>query len=595
MNTKYSLFLRSLRRFCLVTGFFSPLLPQFAANGANINWDGTTTGDWALGTNWVNGTAPADNTTTDNAYFTGNGTYTVGLAADRSVARLYVTGTGNPVFDFGSSKLTALLAVISGGNASLTGGNISAIWYQGNNISNSTFTFNGASASITSNGGKVGYSDGAASSNSHTLVIKNGATFTSTPGGFQMGWMNNAGANLTANSNKIEVLDTGSTMSVTDLQIGYITGGTTNTGRQASGNSLVINNGGSFTASTFYLGRIDGTTYGTSNGNTVTVGGTGTGSTLEMRSPVTAQANTLQIGFGGANNNATHVVTNNVLTVNAGGTVKMNSGSVYVHGGAGNALRINGGAFEGAEQIYVDGKVSLEANGSLTAKKITITPIANFGNKSDASARFASGTLNLETMIHRAATEFSVGDNSGTDAAIYHMVNDGVHSFTNGITIEKSDGYLTGNGTIQGYEGADTTLTVNGVLAPGDSVGTINLTGDLVSGEDAVFHFEIGGLTSLDQLLITGSAAFNGTLNVSFLDGYAPELDDSYQLFSFAISTGAFSTLNLAELDEGKVWDTSELYTTGMLRVASIPEPSTLGLLLMSGLAFAGWLNRRRA
>ncbi len=590
MNTKHSLLFRRFRKFCLVAGLFSPLLPQFSAHGANVNWNDTTTGDWADGGNWVGGAAPL---AADRAYFTGNGTYTVSLAADRSISWLAVTGTGNPEFNFGSSKLTAVLALIGGGSASLTGGTVEAIWYQGNMVNGSTFTLDGPTAKVVGKpGGKVGYSDGAVSSNSNTLFIKNGATFdnSSGTGNFQLGWVSNTSANVTANGNKVEVTGAGSTMSAIEIIVGYITGNTTDVGRQANNNALVINNGGSVTTSLLYLGRIDAGKE-TSTGNTVTVGGTGSGSTLNVLDTYASSNYSVQIGFGGTSRGAN----NNVLTVNTGGTVNMNGATTtYINGGT-NALKINGGTYNGGDgAIRVEGKLSLGANGSLTTKEIFVYALGRFGNKSDANASFSSGTLNLRTMSYGPTVAFSVGDNVGVDAATYNMVGGGIHSFGAGMIIEKSDGRLTGNGTIQGLSGANTTLTVNGRLAPGNSVGTINLTGDLISGADAIFDFEIASDSSFDQLLITGSSAFNGTLNVSFLDSFAPEVGDSFKLFDFTSTSGSFATLNLAALDAGKIWDTSDLYTSGTLRIAAIPEPSTLGLLMFSGLACAGWLSRRR-
>ena len=76
-----------------------------AAHAATWYWDTTTTGLWTDGANWSNnpttggttGTVPANDTTTDVAYFNQssvNGTQTVQLNADQSVAGIVVANTG---------------------------------------------------------------------------------------------------------------------------------------------------------------------------------------------------------------------------------------------------------------------------------------------------------------------------------------------------------------------------------------------------------------------------------------------------------------------------------------------------------------------
>jgi len=550
--------------------------------GANVTWDGTTTGNWAVGSNWAGGNAPVDNTTTDDAYFTGTGDYTVSLTANRSVRRFYVTGTANPIFDFGIYTLTApSLGSINGGNASLVSGTISTIWYQGYRNSGSTFTISGSNAAVTTSTSLVGYGDTAAlNGNSNTLIVQNGGRFTGSSTSSLGVLTSAAGTDVTANQNKIEVTGAGSTFEITSvggINIGFINGGT-NTGRQASNNEVVINNGGEFITQLMYVGRLAGT--GVSTGNSVTIGGTGSGSVLNLQPSVSAHS--LHIGFGGA--------TNNIVRVNAGGAIEANGTNLRVYSSSGNVLRVFGGEIKDAGTILVEGKMFLGAGGSVTANQITVNASGRFGDKSDAAtAGFTSGTLVLGAMTYNPAVMFSVGDNSGSTPAIYNMAG-GVHSFGGGITIEESEGRLTGNGTIQGIGGGNTTLTVNGMLAPGNSAGTINLTGNLVSGSNAVFNFEIASLNDFDQLNITGTAAFDGTLNLTLLNGYMPNVGDSFALFEFSSSSGSFA-LNLASLDAGKLWDTSQLYSHGWLSVVAIPEPSTAMLLAVAGLT--GWLRKR--
>ncbi len=576
----------------LASALFHP-----AAQGANVTWNGATSGSWAAGASWIGGIAPQDDKTSDDVYFDSDGDYTVSLTADRSVRRVYLSGSANPVFALGSHTLTlGSLFYVRGGSASLTSGSISVTqWYHGNRYSNSTFTLDGNTASVTTTAGNshVGYSDSTQNSNTNSLLITNGASFT-TAAAFNVGWVGSgAGANATANGNKIEVTGAGSTLTVngSGISLGMVQDAA-NTGRAANNNSLVINAGGLVSTELLYVGRqlSSAAGSGAATGNTVTIGGSGTGSVLNLRT--SENSSSLQIGntiSGG------DVATNNVVAVNAGGAINANGSNLRVYGGTGNKLRVFGGAINSAGTILIQGgggKLYLGAGGSITADTITVEAGGRFGDKSDAAnAGFTSGTLNVTTMTYRPTVAFSIGDNSGTTRAIYQMAGNGVHSFGGGVVVEQSEGSLTGNGTIQGISGANTTLTVNGEIAPGNSIGTINVTGDLLSGPNAVFNFEIAGVSSFDQLNISGIAQFGGILNVVFLDDYAPDIGDRFDLFDFATSSGSF-TLNLADLGEGKLWDISGLYTNGTLEV--VPEPSALVLLGISVVGLGLRLRRRR-
>jgi hypothetical protein len=52
-----------------------------------------------------------------------------------------------------------------------------------------------------------------------------------------------------------------------------------------------------------------------------------------------------------------------------------------------------------------------------------------------------------------------------------------------------------------------------------------------------------------------------------------------------------FSSFNLPALNAGLVWDTSLLYSQGIVQVVAIPEPAALGMACVLALALA---TRRR-
>jgi hypothetical protein len=63
--------------------------------------------------------------------------------------------------------------------------------------------------------------------------------------------------------------------------------------------------------------------------------------------------------------------------------------------------------------------------------------------------------------------------------------------------------------------------------------------------------------------------AFDGTLLVALANGFAPASGSSFDLFNWATTSGTFDTLTLPDLNAGLTWDTSQLYSSGVLRVVA--------------------------
>src|SRR5262245_45208470 len=82
-----------------------------------------------------------------------------------------------------------------------------------------------------------------------------------------------------------------------------------------------------------------------------------------------------------------------------------------------------------------------------------------------------------------------------------------------------------------------------------------------------------------------------GTLELSFADNVnlATQLGRTFDLFDWTgvTPTGAFA------ISSPYRWDLSNLYATGQVTLAAIPEPTTLLLLLAGGAVAAAPLDRR--
>jgi uncharacterized protein with beta-barrel porin domain len=111
------------------------------------------------------------------------------------------------------------------------------------------------------------------------------------------------------------------------------------------------------------------------------------------------------------------------------------------------------------------------------------------------------------------------------------------------VTVMDS-GRLTGTGLVRGalFNGASGT---GAVVSPGNSVGTITVTGDYLQFAGGTLNMEIASPSSRDQLVINGRAFLNGRLNVTLLGGYVPVGNTTLPLLTASELNGQFTTINL--------------------------------------------------
>jgi autotransporter-associated beta strand protein len=197
-------------------------------------------------------------------------------------------------------------------------------------------------------------------------------------------------------------------------------------------------------------------------------------------------------------------------------------------------------------------------------------------NSTDGSlTKEGTGTLTLTTGgSYNGATSV----NGGT-----LVVNGNIS--TSAVTVA-SGATLSGIGTVG-------STTVNGTFAPGNSIGTLEITGTLSLNNIANFEINptngIGFNRSSDLANVSGAINYDGTLNVLY-GGLASDFTHGmvFNLFDGSGYFGSFDTLNLPSLTGDLSWQ-NNLLTDGTLVV--IPEPSAA---LLGGLGLLALLRRRR-
>jgi len=241
-----------------------------------------------------------------------------------------------------------------------------------------------------------------------------------------------------------------------------------------------------------------------------------------------------------------------------GGTVEVDSGTLML----GRSFASTGGTFMVAAGAVLDlnsggifGQYSGTYNGTgagtlrMTAGQIAIvSPGATFNFQGDLF-QWSGGNINLNAVLDNKGT-ITIAGNVGINGS----------GFVNHGTIK-------GNGSIAG------SITNNGIISPGLSPGKLTLNGNYTQASTGILNLEIGGstpVTEYDQFAVSGSAALDGALNLTLINGYRPKVGDVFQIISFGSFTGQFATINFTGFTASVTYAASGI-TIKVLTVPDIP------------------------
>lgn len=269
------------------------------------------------------------------------------------------------------------------------------------------------------------------------------------------------------------------------------------------------------------------------------------------------------------------------------GTLTLDGGTLQASGAArtlSNDVNLSGDTLiSGNLPLILEGDFTLSRNRDLSIESSVpakITGIIGQSGGARSLLKYGSGELELTgANTYTGGTTIAEGT--------LRINNTSGSAFGTGAVTVESGATLAGAGSFTGA------LQNNGNFAPGNSPALVSLS-NFAQSPTGVLQLELGGLTrgsEYDALNVTGTLNLDGTMQVVFYNGFVAEAGQSFDLLNWGSVAGTFDAVAMPTLTPDLTWDTSQLYNTGVVSVAPVPEPSSI-LLLAAGAGIA--LRRRR-
>ncbi len=181
-------------------------------------------------------------------------------------------------------------------------------------------------------------------------------------------------------------------------------------------------------------------------------------------------------------------------------------------------------------------------------------------NGNDGLANLARNAAGASLTVQNGAGLTTVGDftdrGTVTVGAGSTVTVGGTYTETTGVTTLGGGTLAAGmvsvrrGGTLSGIGTVNASVRNAGQVLVGtaDTTGVLTITGDFTQTAAGSLTLAVGGLTvgtEYDQLAIGGTAALDGTLNVSLVSGFAPPSGSTYEILTFAAAGGSFTTLDI--------------------------------------------------
>ena len=469
-----------------------------------------------FGSQYVSG-GTVTSTTISNGYQEIDGGIATNTVVSNGSYQNIVGGTADQTAVYDSLQVitsgTATNTVVSGGAAEqdIYGGSAVGTTVTGGN----QFVYSGGVASATTLGSGAtqfvssgGAASGTVVSGGTEYVSSGGAAFDSVvvSGGLQSISDGGAAAGTSISSGGVQNVSSGGLALSTTVN-----GGTQNVSSGGAASGTSVGSGGS--QSVFSGGVATATTVNNGGTQLVTSGGTAIGTIVNSGGIQTVNSGGLMSGTVVSAGGEQSVAAGGVAlgsVISSGGVQAVSSGAVVQPTAVrqGGVILNNGTVvFDPTSTTTFDG--TLTGNGAVLQQGVGTTILTADNHAFTGTTTVTSGTLMVGDIANRTA---SLGGNVAVT----------------------SSGALRGHGTIGG------SVTDNGVLAPGGSIGTLTIGGNYAQSNNGLLVIEVSP-TSGSQLRVQGSAALGGGLQILFDPGtYSAR---RYAILTANTITGSFARL----------------------------------------------------
>ncbi|MCG8406574.1 MAG: hypothetical protein MI923_15375 [Phycisphaerales bacterium] len=266
--------------------------------------------------------------------------------------------------------------------------------------------------------------------------------------------------------------------------------------------------------------------------------------------------NRLDISAGATLNNQAGgtIVVISEVTVGTGGSGTINNAGVFNVDDPGRFSMIGNSILNNADSGVINFESSLEPRVTTldNAGVVNVNGLlflrGDFINRPGGTFNVNFGFVpNLGTSIENAgAVNINVGSLFDSIGGRYTQTagSTQVESRMQLAEIDFQGGTLTGTGSLEATGGP---LTNTGAsVEPGASAGTLTVTGDYTQDQNGTYVAELGGLTpdtEHDVLVVTGDAVLAGRLEVRLIDGFVPQVGDTFEVLRAGSINGEFDTV----------------------------------------------------
>ncbi|UJX43073.1 autotransporter domain-containing protein [Desulfovibrio sp. JY] len=421
------------------------------------------------------------------------------LALDKSIA----LGASGGTFAVGNGSDTLTLAGVVSGSGALTKTGSGTLTLAGTNTYTGATNINGGTLSISSAANLQGTSgitlDGGTLQATNTLELGKSIALGASGGTFAV-----------ANSSDTLTLSG----AITDAVPGTA-GSLTKTG---AGTLKLTNTGNTYSGPTFInQGTLQAGAVNAFSPNSVVVLANAAGATLDLNNYDQVIA-----GLSGGGSN--------------GGNVSLGSATLTVNQAIDTTYA---GVISGTGSLKKSGSGTLTLTGTNTYTGGTLFAGGTIAVASDANLGDASGSLTFDGGTLKTTNDFAISrdieaastgtlDNGGnsvslqgslTGSGALTLAGSGTVTLDTGFDASTSTGtVIVANGTTLAGVGKLHNLTVNGIISPGHSPGTITVGGDFTLGSTGTYVCQVSASGDSDLINVTGKATLSGTLTVVAVD-----------------------------------------------------------------------------